>query len=147
MSVSELAYRFESILFSLDPQSNGSVKMTLLVSPTDVNDVFLEMKIGGIFMVAAVEVSDTGEPAKPPLMEKGARALKTAAALCRNERFQTWLKKTGRTTDLSEETAAKAVRTACGIKSRSILRTSQKAMLSFEKMLSEFKESIRSGKA
>lgn len=145
MSVSELAYRFESILFSLDPQADGSVKMTLLVSPTDVNDVFLEMKIGGIFMLAAVEVSDMGEPANPPLMEKGARALRTAAALCRNERFQTWLKKTGRTKDLSEETAAEAVRAACGIKSRSILRTSQKAMLSFERMLSEFKEAIRSG--
>lgn len=145
MSISESAYRFEALLTSIDPNSDGTVKLSLVVAPDDVNDILLDMKIGGIFMVAAVQMSDDGSVERPYLMEMGERAHRSAAALCRNERFQQWLVQTNRSSSQSEDEAAKAVRKFCGIKSRSELRTRQKAIMKFEQLRSEFRESIKSG--
>ena len=146
MSISESAYKFEAILSSIEPNSDGTVKLTLVVSPLDVNDILLDMKIGGIFMVAAVKIADDGSVEKPILMEMGERALRACAALCRNERFQEWLMKTGKIKMASEEEAAQAVRGMCKIKSRTELRANQMAIMKFEKIRSDFKEAVRHGK-
>ena len=145
MSISESAYQFESLLASIEPNSDGTVKLSLVVAPDDVNDILLDMKIGGIFMVVAVQVEDDGSVAKPYLMEMGERAMRSAAALCRNERFQEWLVKSQRASGMSEDEAAEAVRKLCGVKSRTELRTSQKAIMKFEQIRSEFRESIKHG--
>lgn len=145
MSISESAYRFEALLTSIDPNADGTVKLSLVVSPDDVNDVLMDMKIGGIFMVAAVQLADDGSPQKPYLMEMGARAHRSAGALCRNERFQEWLVKINRASGQSEDEAAQAVRKYCGVKSRAELRTNQRAIVKFETLRSEFRESIKSG--
>ncbi len=145
MSVSESAYQFESLLTSIEPNSDGTMKLSFVVAPDDVNDVLMGMKIGGIFMCVAVQVADDGSPQKPYLMEMGERAHRSAAALCRNERFQQWLVQTNRSSGQSEDEAAQAVRKLCGVKSRSELRKSQKAILKFEALRSEFRESIKSG--
>lgn len=145
MSISESAYRFEALLTSIDPNADRTVKMTLVVAPDDVNDILLDMKIGGIFMVAAVQMSDDGSVERPYLMEMGERAHRSAAALCRNERFQQWLVKTNKSSGQSEDEAAMAVRKYCGVKSRSELKTKQKAIMKFEQMRSEFREAIKAG--
>lgn len=145
MSISESAYRFEALLTAMDPNADGTVKLTLVVSPDDVTDILLDMKIGGIFMCAAVQLSDDGSIQKPYLMEMGERAHRSAAALCRNERFQQWLVQSNRASGQSEDEAATAVRKYCGVKSRSELKSNQKAILKFEHLRSEFRESIRSG--
>ena len=145
MSISESAYRFESILTSMEPNADGTIKLTLVIAPDDVNDLLLDMKIGGIFMVAAVQLSDDGSIEKPYLMEIGDRAFRSAAALCRNERFQGWLVKNQMANLQSEEEAAMAVRKICQVKSRVELKTNQKAMMKFEKIRSEFRDSIRRG--
>jgi hypothetical protein len=145
VSISESAYRFESILTSMEPNADGTLKLTLVVAPDDVNDILLDMKIGGIFMVAAVQLSDDGSVHKPQLMEIGDRAFRSAAALCRNERFQEWLVQNQMSSGQSESEAASAVRKYCGVKSRTELKTSQKAIMKFEKMRSDFRDSIRRG--
>lgn len=145
MSVSESAYRFESLLTAIEPNADGTAKLTFVVAPDDVTDILLDMKIGGIFMVAAVHVADDGTVQKPYLMEMGERAHRSAAALCRNERFQQWLVKINKSSGQSEDEAAKAVRKFCGVKSRSELRSNQKAIMKFEQLRSEFREAIKVG--
>lgn len=145
MSISESAYRFEALLTSIDPNSDGTVKLTLVVAPDDVNDILLDMKIGGIFMVAAVQLSDDGSVERPYLMEMGERAFRSAAALCRNERFQEWLLKSQLSSGKSEDEAAQAVRKFCKIKSRTELKSSQLAIMKFEQMRSDFREAIKAG--
>jgi len=145
MSISESAYRFEALLTSIEPNADKTAKITLVVAPDDVTDILLDMKIGGIFMVAAVQMSDDGSVQKPYLMEMGERAHRSAAALCRNERFQQWLVKEKLSSGQSEDEAAKAVRKFCGVKSRSELKTNQKAIMKFEQIRSDFRESIRTG--
>ena len=145
MSISESAYRFESILTSMEPNADGTLKITLVVAPDDVNDILLDMKIGGIFMVAAVQLADDGSAQKPHLMEIGDRAFRSAAALCRNERFQEWLVQNQMASGLSEDEAARALRKFCGVKSRTELKTNQLAMMKMEKLRSEFRDSIRRG--
>lgn len=146
MSISESVYKFEAILSSMDPNSDGTLKVSFIVSPNDVNDILLDMAIGGIFMVAAAKIGDDGSIEKPFLMEMGDRAFRSAAALCRNERFQEWLIKTEKAKSLSEEEAATSIRKMCKIKSRTELKTNQTAIMRFEQIRSEFKEAIRSGK-
>ena len=146
MSISESAYRFEALLTSIDPNSDGTVKLSLVVAPDDVNDILLDMKIGGIFMVAAVQMSDDGSIEKPYLMEMGERAFRSAAALCRNERFQEWLVKRELSAGMSEDEAAQAVRKFCQVKSRTELKSNQKAIMKFEQMRSDFRDSIKTGK-
>ena len=45
MSVSESAYRFESLLTAIEPNADGTAKLTLVDAPDDVTDILLDREV------------------------------------------------------------------------------------------------------
>ena len=73
-------------------------------------------------------------------------AINMAGALCRDDRFQTWLCKMELADEISEEAATKAVREVSQIKSRAELRTDSAARGRFLALRDEFADYLRRSK-
>jgi hypothetical protein len=122
--------RFECVQIAMSKDKNGYV-MKLSIHPNDAPDDLLKDPLGQRYMAVLVRLDEHEQPVAPPDEAEGKAAVKVAATLCADEKFQGWLCFQGYADEISEEAAAIAIRTYCGIASRSELKTNKGARSKF----------------
>ena len=142
--VRDAAISFEARKIGLkkaQTRKGTDVILTLAVHPDEVPPDLWDTWVGQRYQVAMVALSDQDEPEPGPDAKDGARAVKIAGALCRNERFWKWVGV------VDEDLAIKWVYAHLGINSRTDLRTHEKARAAFFKMYDRFVDAYKTGKA
>lgn len=122
--------RFECVQIAMSKDKNGYV-LKLSVHPNDAPDELLKDPLGQRYMAVLVRLDDQDQPTAPPDDQEGRMAVKVAATLCADEKFQGWMCFNGYADEISEEAAAIGIRTYCGIPSRSYLKTNKEARAKF----------------
>lgn len=122
--------KFECVQIAMSKDKNGYV-LKLAVHPNDAPDELLKDPLGQRYMAVLVRLDDQDKPTAPPDEQEGRTAVKVAATLCADEKFQGWLCFQGYADEISEEAAAIAVRQYCHISSRSELKSNKDARSKF----------------
>ena len=137
--------RFEAVQIAMTKDKNGFI-LKLSIHPDDAPEDLLRDPVGTRYVIVAVKLDDEDQPVVPVKMTDGQNAVKMAAMLCADQRFQGWLCQTQLADEMSEDAARNAVRTYCGVKSRADLRVNEMARKRFLELRSGFEENLRSGK-
>jgi len=140
--IESLSSKFEAVQISMTKDRNGFV-LKLAVNRDDAPEDLLRDPVGQRYLIVAVRLNDQDEPVAGKAQEEGNFAVKTAAMLCADERFQVWLAEQQLVDEISEESAADWVRTHCGVTSRSELRTNATARRLFLALRAEFADYLR----
>lgn len=140
--IENLSSKFEAVQISMTKDRNGFV-LKLAVNRDDAPEDLLRDPVGQRYLIVAVRLNDQDEPVAGKAQEEGNFAVKAAAMLCVDERFQTWLAEQQLIDDLSEEAAVDWVRGHCGITSRSELKTNAEARKRFLALRQEFADHLR----
>ena len=128
------AVHFEGVKISMTQSSDGIV-LKLAVHPDDCPASLMTDWVGSRYMVAMAKIMDDETPVSDN--NEIARLKASCGALCRNEKFQTWiLRDTG--LDVNEQNAVDVLKEQIGIRSRSEFDTNQYARAAFNDMREEF---------
>jgi|SRR6056300_488291 hypothetical protein len=142
-SIKDAAIGFEAVKVSMSQDKNG-IMLRLNVHPNDCPQELHTDWVGTRYMVAMVRLNDQDEPEPREEAVNVERLIASAGLLCRNDDFHDYLYSMGMTekTDVfnQEKEAVSAVRTHCGIKSRSEFRDNPDAINKFEELREGFKE-------
>lgn len=142
--IEALSSKFEAVKVAMTHDKHGYI-IKLSIQPDDMPEDMLRDHVGTRYLMVAVRTDGTGEPVASQQTRDGNTAIKIAAALCRDERFQMWLGQLGKIDDLSEEGAAVYIRSYCNVKSRSELKTSSKGRDRLLALRDEFADHLRRG--
>lgn len=134
--------KFEAVQIAMNKDKNGYV-LKLAVNPVDAPEDLLRDPVGTRYMIVAVRLNGQDEPVPSKQTTDGNKALKIAGMLCQDERFQEWLMMQNLVDELSEDAAAKAIRTVCGIASRAELKTNSEARKAFLALTARFDQHLR----
>lgn len=140
--IENLSSNFEAVQISMVKDKTGFI-LKLSVNREDAPEDLLRDPVGQRYLIVAVRLNDQDEPVAGKAQEEGNFAVKYAAMLCADERFQMWLAEQQLIDDISEEAAADWVRNHCGVASRSELRTNADARKSFLALRAEFADHLR----
>jgi hypothetical protein len=119
--------------------------LKLSIHPNDAPEDLLRDPVGTRYLIVAVRIGDEGEAVTSPTVRDGIMAVNLAGQLARDSRFQSWLVQQEMTDVISEPAAADAIRTHCGVVSRSDLRTNLAARRRFLALRDEFANDLRRG--
>lgn len=120
--------------------------LTLAIHPDDVHTDLSNSAIGTRYQVALVELADDGQPVAGPETTEADKALRVAAALCRDEKFWEWIAvKDGILVD-NETEAAVWLRDTLGISSRTQIKEDARVRDAFFAVRDEFLEDYRRGR-
>jgi hypothetical protein len=119
------ALKFEAIKVALKQDRTGVI-ITLNIHPDEFPPELLADFVGARYGVAMVRINDDESPVD--------YLVKKAGILCRTRDFQVWLQDTGHIEKPSEQAAARAVCSICGVSSRSELSSNTL----FKKMVDEY---------
>lgn len=128
--IRELATKAEFVKIGLRHTKDGII-FQFAFHPADLPEDLIRDPLGTRYLGAFVRLSEHDQPVAAKGTEEGRLAVKQAATLCADEKFQGWLCFNGYADEVSEEAAAIAVRTYCGIASRSELKTNKEAQAKF----------------
>ena len=92
----------------------------------------------GRYMIAMVKIGEDEQPVTPKSVSEGETAVAAAGRLCRNEKFQTFLRDIGAAIEVSEDGAKLALYDHCRIASRSQLKGDKPARDMFFDLVKEF---------
>ena len=92
----------------------------------------------GRYMIAMVKIGEDEQPVTPKSVSQGETAVAAAGRLCRNEKFQTFLRDFGVAIEVSEDGAKLALYDHCRIASRSQLKGDKAARDMFFDLVKEF---------
>jgi hypothetical protein len=92
----------------------------------------------GRYMIAMVKIGEDEQPVTPKSVSQGETAVAAAGRLCRNEKFQTFLRDIGAAVEVSEDGAKLALYDHCRIASRSQLKDNKPARDMFFDLVKEF---------
>jgi hypothetical protein len=140
--IESLSSQFEAVQISMTKDRTGFI-LKLSVNREDAPEDLLRDPVGQRYLIVAVRLNDQDEPVAGKAQEEGNFAVKTAAMLCADSRFQEWLAQQGLIDDLSEQSAAEFVRDHCKIASRSELKHSPDARKRFLALRAEFADHLR----
>lgn len=143
--IRDIAINFEAVKVSMNQDKNG-LMLKLAIHPSDAPQDLVVAPVGTRYMIAAVMLNDQDEPTIGIKKREADAIISIAGALCRNERFQTWLVDTGLAFSGTEKGAVDAVREFCGIKSRSEFSTNETARNKFIALRDEFEADYKKGK-
>jgi len=143
---SSKAVHFEGAKLYLKQDGRGFV-LSILIHPNEVPIDLMMSAINTRYTVAMVEMADDGSLVNPKHKTEGERLVASAAMLCENPRFQTWLYNTNRTQHNGQEEAEEYVRKYCNVNSRSELKEKEAARILFRELRSRFQKSVGSGEA
>lgn len=142
-SIRDIAMHFEAVKVSMSQDKNGII-LRLNVHPNDCPKELHTDWVGSRYMVAMVKLQDDDRPD-----DRGASAINklisSAAMLCRNGDFYLFLLEEGHIARLAvgpegeEAECVEAIRSVCGIQSRSEFKDNEMARQAFENLRSEFK--------
>jgi hypothetical protein len=122
--------KFECVQIAMNKDKNGYV-LKLSIHPNDNPEELMKDRVGQRYQAVFVRLDENDQPTMPPDEAEGRLAVKMAATLCADEKFQGWLCFQGYADEISEEAAAIGVRTYCGIASRSDLKSNKEARAKF----------------
>ena len=164
----DFAIKFEGQLIASTFSSTRGHKITLIIHPNDILESEshgprknsenarvrnMATKIGTRYQLVAVELSEeTDHAVMSSDAREGAKSVSVAGMMCRNEKFQMWIMENypelssvievqvvkEEHGSFSEEYAAAALRSICGISSRSELKENEIARMKLEKMRTRF---------
>jgi len=141
VEIKDAAMGFEAVKVSMSQDRNGII-LRLNVHPNDCPPELHTDWVGTRYMVGMVRLTDDGQPDMREDMVKLERLIASAGLLCRNQDFGSFLIDAGLMdyTDPvgMEEACVKAIRSYCGVKSRSEFRTNPDARQKFETLREEF---------
>lgn len=139
----DLSSQFECVQIAMVKDKNGYV-LKLAVHPTDAPEDLLRDPVGTRYLAVLVRLGDQDQPVASPQKEAGLQAVRIAATMCGDVRFQQWLAMSGSIDAVNEEAATQFLRDYCGIKSRSELKTNGKARDQLFALRDEFTNHLRS---
>jgi hypothetical protein len=142
--IAGLASKFEAVKIAMTQDKNGHV-LKLSIHPSDTPEDILRDPVGTRYLIVAVRIGDDEQPVASPTSRDGSMAVKMAGALCGDARFQSWLVQIELADVISEPAAAEAVRTHCGVGSRSDLKMNAAARRRFLALRDEFAHALRRG--
>lgn len=134
--------KFEAIKTSMRQDGKGTY-IVLTIHPNETPLDLLGARPGTRYMVGMLPLDDHDQPIKGKDMEEGERAVQSAGMLCRNMKFQKWLKEKGFAYDISEHAAAEAVKHICDVESRSELKDNRAARKLFLELKERFENESR----
>ena len=142
--IEELSSKFEAVKIAMNQDKNGHI-LKLSVHPNDTPEDMMRDPVGTRYLIVAVRIGDEGEAVASPSVRDGMMAVNLAGALSRDSRFQTWLVQHEMADIISEAAAADAIRTHCGVTSRSKLKNNAEARRRFLALRDEFANDLRRG--
>ena len=142
--IEAMSSKFEAVKVAMTHDRHGYI-IKLSIHPDNMPEDMLRDAVGTRYLMVAVRMDDAGEPVASPSTRDGNLAVKIAASLCRDERFQTWLAQQGHIDEIAEEAAAVFIRSYCGVKSRSELRSNAKGRERLLALRDEFADHLRRG--
>lgn len=122
---------FEAVKVSMSQNKDGVI-LRLAVHPNDCPADLHTDWVGSRYVVAMVRLNDQDEPEERQEQKAIERLIASCGLLCRNEEFWSYLMVEG------EDEAVNAIRTRCGIGSRTEFRTNVEARNKFEEIREEF---------
>ena len=143
--IRDVAINFEAVKIAMTQDKNGLV-LKLSIHPSDAPQDLVVAPVGTRYMIAAVMLNDQDQPVKGVKKREADTVISIAGAMCRNERFWSWLEDTGLASGQSEAAAVQAVRDFCGIKSRSEFATNETARNKFMVLKDQFESDYRKGR-
>lgn len=140
--IKDIAMHFEAVKVSMSQDKNGII-LRLNVHPNDCPKELHTDWVGTRYVVAMVRLQDDDTPDDRGFVAVQ-RLVASAGLLCRNEDFFAFLVECGMampTVDAAEmeSQSADAIRTMCGIKSRSEFRDNEAARVKFEALRNDFR--------
>lgn len=140
--IRDIAMHFEAVKVSMSQDKNGII-LRLNVHPNDCPKELHTDWVGTRYVVAMVKLQEDDTPDDRGYVAVQ-RLVASAGLLCRNEDFFAFLVECGMampTVDAAEmeSQSADAIRTMCGIKSRSEFRDNEAARLKFEALRNDFR--------
>jgi hypothetical protein len=142
--IEALSSKFEAVQIAMTKDKHGYI-LKLAIHPNDIPEDLLRDLVGTRYLIVAVRMNDQGEPIASPSTREGLMAVKIAASLCRDERFQIWLGQQQHIDELSEDAAAVFLRSHCGVKSRSELKVNRQGRDRLLALRDEFADHLRRG--
>lgn len=131
--------QFEAIKVALKQDKTGYV-LTLCVHPDDVPVELMRDYVGSHYQVVMVRLNQDQQPMNREEEFGGDRAVKLAGILAKEKEFWEFLEDTDGAFGVDEEHASSYIRSVCGIKSRSELKTNTEARRQFELLNKEYVE-------
>ncbi len=131
---------FEGVKVTMH-QTREGIKVTLVIHPNDIPPELLTDPVGSRYRVVMVLLDAQDQP-DPRGKVRINEALKAAVLLSKDTKFQLWCLGKNMATAASEEDAAEAIRTFCGITSRADLATSYRALDRFNVLRLEYSKTI-----
>lgn len=140
--IRDIAMHFEAVKVSMSQDKNGII-LRLNVHPNDCPKELHTDWVGTRYVVAMVRLQEDDTPDDRGFVAVQ-RLVASAGLLCRNEDFFAFLVECGMampTVDAAEmeSQSADAIRTMCGIKSRSEFRDNEAARVKFEALRNDFR--------
>jgi hypothetical protein len=130
--------QFESVKVALKQDKTGYI-LTLSVHPDEIPNDLLRDFVGSRYQVVMVRLNGEEKPMNRE-QEHAPDMVRSAAMLCRNPRFWTFLSDTGQTFEESEAVATTWLKQELEITSRAELSTNQEAARRLKFILKEFYE-------
>ncbi len=140
MTPSEAAVHFEATKVKLSQDKNG-ILLTLAIHPDEVPELLVRAFVGSRWMCALVRLGDDDQPQVTEDQVAGARAVQSAAMLCRTPAFQLWMMRQGIIPEATETAAVEGLRSYLGLASRSDLKTDRDARALFDGLKTRYERS------
>jgi hypothetical protein len=142
----DAAIAFEAVKIAWRQSKDGFI-LTLSIHPDEVSPDLAVAPVGTRYQIAVVELNDQNQPVVGSVADEGAKAVKAAAALCREPRFWNWVAVAkGGESIVSENECAEWMRYFLRIESRAELKTDPVARKKFLEMREAFLTYYRSGR-
>jgi hypothetical protein len=129
----------------MSQDKNGHI-LKLAIHPNDLPQDLILDHLGSRYIMALVKLNDQDEPVMGVKKRESDTVISQAGALCRNDRFQTWLADIGVALEATEKSAIEGVRDFCGIVSRSEFSTNENARHKFMELRRQFELDYKKGK-
>jgi hypothetical protein len=139
------AVSFEAVKVKLSQGKDG-ILITLAIHPDEVPEPLVRAFVGSRWGCALVRIGDDDLPQATGDQVEGARAVQSAALLCRTPGFRTYLRERGIADDTTEDAAAEGLRRYLGITTRSALKTDIAARELFAGLKERFERSTNRGR-
>lgn len=134
----------EVVKVAMAQDKNGHI-LKLSIHPNDLPKDLVLDPLGSRYVMVLARLNDQDEVVPPKEKTEGEKIVDIAGLLCRNVRFIHWLYDNGHSSSDTESGAIEAVRSICGIKSRSEFRTNEEARRLFEDLKAEFELDYKKG--
>lgn len=142
--IDQLSSKFEAVKIAMNHDKNGHV-LRLAIHPDNTPEDVLRDPLGTRYFIVAVRMNDEGELVAGKGAEEGAKAIRVAAMLAKDEKFQTWMAARGYAEEISEESCASGMREYLGVTSRTELKTKAEARKRLLALRDEFLADLRQG--